>query len=126
MLFRSNLFPGYVFLKGIVTTETYYLIKEIPMFISLLRDADGPLRIDDKELRLLTIFLEADKGHVKISKAYMENQKIKIVEGPLSGLEGNIQSIDTRKGRVKVKIELLGSTRIIQLGLDLIDQSDKI
>ncbi|MBV1756295.1 MAG: antiterminator LoaP [Dethiosulfatibacter sp.] len=118
---KRNLFPGYVFLKGVVSTETYYLIKTLPIYTKLLKDEDGPLKIHDSELRVLKIFFETDDGNVKISKAYKENDVIKIMEGPLSGLEGIIQSFDIRKGRAKVKIDLLGSTKTIQLGVELID-----
>ena len=119
---KRNLFPGYVFLKGIISTETYYLIKALPISARLLKDEDGPLKINDSEIRVLKIFFETDDGNVKISKAYKENDTIRIVEGPLSGLEGIIQSFDIRKGRAKVKTDLLGSTRIIQLGVELINK----
>lgn len=116
------LFPGYVFFKGIVSTETYYLIKSLPINVRLLKDEDGPLKIHDSEIRVLRIFFETDDGNVKITKAYKENDTIRIVEGPLSGLEGIIQSIDIRKGRATVKIDLLGSARTIQLGVELMDK----
>ncbi|HBH13273.1 MAG: Transcription termination/antitermination protein nusG [Clostridiales bacterium 38_11] len=119
---KKNLFPGYVFLKGIISTETYYSIKSLPVAARLLKDEDGPLKIHDSEISVLRIFFETDDGNVKISKAYKENDVIRIVEGPLSGLEGIIQSFDIRKGRAKVKIDLLGSTKTIQLGVELIDK----
>ena len=51
-----------------------------------------------------------------------ENDKIKIVEGPLLGMEGRIESIDARKGRAKVNIDFLGSSKLVQLGIDIVEK----
>lgn len=118
----NKLFPGYVLLNGKLSIEDYYKIKELPISSSFLRDEEGLLEIDKKELKLLNILINKDCENIGISTAYKENQKVKILEGPLVGLEGNIESIDKRKGRAKVKIDFLGETRIIQLGIEFIDK----
>ena len=92
------------------------------MLTNLLKDEDGPLKIEEKELEVLNILISNKDGTVGISTAYIENEKVKVANGPLVGLEGYIQSIDTRKGRAKIKIDFLGDTRIVQLGIDFIDK----
>lgn len=118
---KRTLFPGYVLIKGKITIETYYRIKEIPMLANLLKDESGPLKIEEKELEVLNILLNGEEN-IGISTAYKEGQKIRIIDGPLVGLEGHIQSVDTRKGRAKVSIDFLGDTRTVQLGIDFVDK----
>ena len=91
-------------IKGRITIETYYRIKEITMLANLLKDESGPLKIEEKELEVLNILLNGEEN-IGISTAYKEGQKIRIIDGPLVGLEGHIQSVDTRKGRAKVSID---------------------
>lgn len=119
---KRKLFPGYVLVNGNIDIEMYYKIKESPVLGNFLRDEDGLLTIDEKELIALNILVNDEDGNIGISKAYKENEKIKIIDGPLVGLEGHIDSIDTRKGRAKVKIDFLGETRIVQLGIELVDK----
>lgn len=119
---KRKLFPGYVLLKGNITTDRYYRMKQIPMLTKLLRDEDGALKIDEKELKLLKILIDNEDGDIGISTAYKENDKVKVTSGPLVGLEGSIESIDKRKGRAKVRIDFLGQTRIVQLGIQLVDK----
>jgi len=119
---KRTLFPGYVLIKGKITLETYYRIEKIPMLTKLLKDESGPLRIEEKELQVLNILINSEDGNIGMSTAYKEGARVKIVEGPLAKLDGYIQSIDTRKGRAKVKIDFLGQTRIAQLGIDFIDK----
>lgn len=118
---KRKLFPGYVLLKGEISVEDYYKMKDLPISTNFLKDEDGLLEIDKKELRALNILLREDEN-VGISTAYKIDEKIKIVQGPLAGFEANIESIDERKGRAKVKIDFLGETRIVQLGIDFIDK----
>ena len=119
---KRNLFPGYILVKGNITTETYYKIKNTPVAAKLLKNEEGPQEIEQSELEVLNILIENEDGDIGISKAYRENEKVIITSGPLAGLEGNIQSIDKRKGRAKVKIDFLGETRTVQLGIDFIDK----
>ncbi|WP_026894349.1 antiterminator LoaP [Clostridiisalibacter paucivorans] len=119
---KRKLFPGYVLIKGDIDVEKYYKIKEIPILTKLLKDRDGPLRIEEKELKVLNILITNDDGNIGISKLYKENEEVRVINGPLVGLEGYIQSIDARKGRAKVKIDFLGDSRIVQLGIDFVDK----
>ena len=118
---KRTLFPGYILLNGPVTIETYYTIREIPVLTKLLKNEHGPLQIEEKELEVLKILINSETGNVGISTAYRKNEKVQIVEGPLVGLEGQIQSIDARKGRARVSINFLGEPRTVQLGIDIIE-----
>ncbi|HCX03243.1 MAG TPA: transcription antiterminator [Clostridiales bacterium] len=117
---HKKLFPGYIIIKGKLTKEAYYKIKKIPMLLNLLTGQEGPLEIQKRELAVLNILIRDEE--IKISKAYKENDQIKIVEGPLLGMEGRIESIDARKGRAKVSIDFLGTNKVVQLGIDVVEK----
>jgi len=117
---KRKLFPGYVLIKCEITKEAYYRIKKIPMLLNLLKGNEGPLVIDERELAVLNILIKDEQ--IKISKAYKENDMIKIIEGPLLGMEGLIESIDARKGRAKVNIDFLGTSKVVQLGIDVVEK----
>ena len=124
-LVQRKLFPGYVLVKGLLTPELYYQIKKLPMLTKILKSEEGPLKIEEKELEVLKILISGEDGNVGISTAFKENEKVQITSGPLFGLEGHIQSVDARKGRAKVKLDFLGETRIVQLGIDFVDKVEK-
>lgn len=117
---KRKLFPGYVILNGNISVEDYYKIKSLPVITNFLKDEDGLLEINKRELRFLNILIRDE--NIGISTAYKEDEKIKIIDGPLAGLEANIEKIDARKGRANLKLEFLGETRIVQLGIDFIDK----
>ena len=59
------------------------------------------------------------KGLIEISKAFVENERVRIEEGPLLGMEGTIERIDKRKGRAKVRFHLNEKSLLIDLGIEI-------
>lgn len=119
---QRKLFPGYVLVKGTITSELYYQIKNLPMLTNLLKSEEGPLSIEEHELEVLNILFSDEEGTIGFSTAYKEHDQVQVLSGPLVGLEGYIQSVDKRKGRARVKIEFLGQVRTVELGIHVLDK----
>lgn len=113
---KRKLFPGYVLAKGIINMEVYYKMRDVYGVIKLLRNEDEVLTIDEKEIKILI------DNNIGISTLYKENDNIKILSGPLVGLEGQIVKIDSRKGRAKVNISFMNEERMVDLGIELVDK----
>lgn len=119
---KRKLFPGYVLIKGIMNIEVYYKLKKIPGIIKLLSNEGDILTVDEKELRVLKILIDNDDNNIGISKLYKENDCVKIVAGPLVGLEGQIVKVDFRKGRAKVSLSFMNEERVLELGIEVVDK----
>lgn len=119
---KRKLFPGYVFIKGIMNLEVYYKLKKINGIIKLLSSDGEALRVDESELRVLKILIDNDDNNIGISSLYKENDGVKIVAGPLMGLEGQIVKVDYRKGRAKVSLRFMNEERVVELGIEVVDK----
>lgn len=113
------LFPGYVLLQGEMNNNKYNLIKDIPGIVKLLRDKDGPQEIYEQEIDLIRR-LTADNDIIGRSTVYVQGENVVVIDGPLLGLEGYIQAIDKRKGRVKVLVNLMGEPRNVELSVAMV------
>jgi transcriptional antiterminator NusG len=130
------LFPGYFFLQSgsrMMYYEAIEMVKNINgMFsgVTLLKvvgmtkdknscGSDEITPIRDQEIDL---FLEITNQEevVEFSTYKKTGDKIKIISGPLTGLEGIIIKLNARKKRVKVGVELLGQMQIIDLGAEMV------
>jgi transcriptional antiterminator NusG len=119
---KRKLFPGYVLIKGIMGIDAYYRLKKINGIIKLLSSEGEVLTVDESELRVLKILIDNEDNNIGISSLYKENDSIKIIAGPLMGLEGQIVKIDSRKGRAKVSLSFMNEERIVELGIELVDK----
>lgn len=119
---KKKLFPGYVLLIGDVSLEISHQIVKLPFYMNLLRDRDGPLKINDNEVAVLKLLIDDDNAEIGMSKSYKEGEQVRILEGPLMGLEGYIKRFYSRKGRAEIVVDFLGSSRSIQVGMELIEK----
>lgn len=113
------LFPGYVLVNGIITTDIYYRLKNIPNVLRLLKTGDAVASIDPHEMALLSRLI-CNSEEIGFSNVLVENGRVQVIDGPLFSLEGIIISIDHRKERAKVRIPFLGEERTLDLGISML------
>jgi len=117
------IFPGYVLVKGHVSIEDYYEFKDIPGIISFIRSGDKLLKIKKDEVFILSKLIHNGET-IGFSKAFIENERVKIIEGPLKEMEGYIISINKRKKRAKIKISFMDEERTVELGINFLNLVD--
>ena len=119
---KRKLFPSYVLLKGPLDINAYYKIKETPHLIKVLKNNDEFLKIDEDELHVLNILTKKTSGKIGFSTLHKIDDHIKVVDGPLLGLEGQIVKVNARKHRAKVRLRFLNEERIVELGINVIEK----
>jgi transcriptional antiterminator NusG len=122
---ERNLFPGYILVNGNIDNEVYYKINEfnrVKTRVNLLKNGRDLLTIDDEELRVLGLLTHIGGDTISISSIYRENDRIQVIEGPLTGLEGLILSVNKRKFRAKVSLDFIGQKRVVDLGIKMVEK----
>ena len=72
-----------------------------------------------EEVELL-MRIGTDKQLVEMSSGIIENDRVRILSGPLMGMEGNIRRIDRHKRIAYLEIEMFGRTVEMKVGLEII------
>ena len=118
----APVFPGYLFLQTEEVGPTLFsTLKRVPGFIRFLLSNDTITPLGRKDQEMLSHFLSFGEI-VDRSLAYFdENRRIRILSGPLKGLEGRIVKVDRRKGRAKVKLEMYEDSFVIDFGFDSLE-----
>ncbi|AGF56339.1 transcriptional antiterminator NusG [Clostridium saccharoperbutylacetonicum] len=119
---RRKLFPGYIFIKTSMNIDMYYKLKNAPGIIRLLRSEDEILTVSEEELNILSMFLSNNDINIGISELYRDKDIIRIISGPLLGLEGQIVKFNFRKCRAKVNINFMNEVRVVELGIELVEK----
>jgi len=114
-----TLFPGYVLVNGNIGVEEYYRFKNVPGLLRLLRSGYEPSKIDPREMEVINRLI-CNNETIGFSDVLMENGRVVVVDGPLVSLEGQIISINRRKGRATVRLNFLGETRTVELGISVL------
>ena len=139
---EKTLLPGYVLIEGEIGVDEYYMLKSIPGLVKLLRPEkiltkasglehvkeiyDNPKQyfaaIPEDEITILGLILKNGETIGVSTILLEEGDKIRVVEGPLLGMEGVISKIDFRKSRAKVKLTLLGSERMVDFAIKVLEK----
>jgi len=126
---KRRLFPGYVFVESAVSgTEfsinTYERIARSKYSIRLLRYGgrdNYSFSMNDRE-REIFAKLYNDKHCVEMSQGFLESDRVVITDGSLVGFESYIKSINSHKMRAVLELELMGSIRLVTVGLQIVEK----
>jgi transcriptional antiterminator NusG len=114
--------PGYLMLCTELDLSPFSLeVGRIPGSYGFLRNLDKSvcLRGADREY---AAWIMGHNGVIKPSKVvYRKGSPIKVTEGPLANLHGNIVRVDHRGARVLVEFDFAGVVRRVSLPVEFID-----
>ena len=119
----SPIFPGYVFLETeSLSNETFWALRRSIGFYKFLRNNREVQALAGHDKELLLHFLRIGEV-VEKSKVYFdENNRIRVVDGALKGLEGRIVKVDRRKNRAKVSLSLYEDSFLVDFGFELMER----
>jgi transcriptional antiterminator NusG len=115
------LFPGYVFLRteAGLDPDLYARIKALPGFTHFLKQSGEVSEVRGRDLELLSHFLKFGEVTPTSQVVFDEKQRIRVLAGPMEGLEGQIIHVDKRKRRAKIRLDFDHGTFTVTLGFEL-------
>ncbi len=119
---NAPIFPGYIFLElAEFNPDVYWVMRRIDGFFKFLKNNQNIEPLSGHDLKILLHFLSFGEIVSKSNVYYDENQRIRVVEGPMKGLEGNIVKIDKRKKRAKIRLALYEDSFLVDFGFNLLE-----
>ena len=116
---KRILFPGYVFMITGQVEELYKELKKVGRFTRLLGDEECLIPLSQSEVSFLGRF-GGEEQVVGMSIGVIENDQVRITEGPLMGLEGCIRKIDRHKRQAKIQVEMFGRIVEAVVGVEIV------
>ncbi len=116
----KTLFPGYVFIKLIMTHKIFYTIRNIPRPTKILGiSEDGIKIISDEEMKPI-LDLTDDQGVIRILKGIAVGSKVQIIDGAFKGYHGIVKEINKRQKAVKIELCMFNTCYKFILGIDIV------
>ena len=113
-------FPGYVFVK--IDAMDMYDIYNIPGFVRFISTGNSPDIIPDDRMQLIQRVLSTD--FEKVQHFFAPNEKVRVVEGPFSGLEGTLVG-ERQANRLAVKIDIIDQTIVVNIDSALLERVER-
>ena len=113
------LFPGYVFLIAENLEQLAENLRKVTGMTRLLGTGDEIIPLSQEEVELL-LKLGKEEQLVAMSTGIIENDQVRILTGPLQGMEGYIRKINRHKRKAWVSIEMFGRSVDMEVGLEIV------
>ncbi len=118
---ERKIYPGYVIVKMVMTDEAWYIINSVrgvTGFVGADADAKPMIRaipLTDEEALQLGI----EKRTVEV--AFKVGDRVKILDGPLTGFVGEVDELDVDNNEVGVAVMMFGRKTSQMLELDQVE-----
>ena len=116
-----KMFPGYVLIR---TDNAWEIYNKTRSFERLYRFLNHNGKIDEICLDEISniIYMVDKEGVIGISDLFVENDMVKVIDGPLCNYTGWIKKVDKHKRRVKVLFKFSGQDHLIDLSVNFIEK----
>lgn len=120
---ERKLYPGYVFVEmlceddGSLNESVWFLVKETTGVGDFIGSEGKPKSMSDVEVdQMLRATEKADEQPTLSGLNIKKGDQVKITEGPFESYEGEVESVDERRGMVSVIVSIFGRSTPVEVG----------
>lgn len=107
-----KLYPGYVFVKMIMTSESWYIVRNTRGCTGFVGPESKPVPLTESEVYSLGV------EKIEINIPFEEGDSVRISGGSFEGYMGEIRAIDKDRLKITVMVTMFGG-REMELEVDL-------
>ena len=121
----AAIFPGYLFLQAeSISAALYGALRRIPGFLRYLKDNQHIEPLSPRDRQILLHFLSYGEVVQRSRVFFDQDNRIRVISGPLKGMEGRVVKVDRRKGRARIRLELYEDSFLIDFGFDALENAE--
>ena len=109
---ERKIFPSYVLVKMVMNDDTWYVVRNIRGCTGFVGPESKPVPLTDEEVKKLGV------EKISVEVAYAEGDIVNVIDGPLEGFSGTVDSVDVSKNSVQVTISMFGRETAVEFELD--------
>ena len=105
----KKMFPGYILVEMVMSDEAWYVVRNTPGVTGFIGSSGGGAKpIPVKEEEIEAILRRIGQSDKVVEVAFKVGDVVKIMSGPVSGMEGTIESMNDEIQVATVLIILFG------------------
>jgi len=113
IILDNRVFPGYIFLKGIMNDKLLRVIEQTPHVYKPIIVGGKVASIPEEQVMAI---LEKVRKGVKIKKVpFQKGEQVRIIEGPFMGFTGTVEEVIPEREKVIVMVSIFGRPTPVEL-----------
>ena len=120
---KRKFFPGYIFIRMNVNTDSWHLLKATPKVTGFVGDQLNPMPVDESEMGKIVAQITEGIKRPKAKIEFSKGDGVKITEGPFSGFNGIINEIKPDKSKLEVLVSIFGRATPVELDFTQVERN---
>ncbi|MEJ2071661.1 MAG: transcription termination/antitermination NusG family protein [Syntrophobacterales bacterium] len=113
-LLQVPLFPGYLFVRAVLETPTYYDIIKLPGVVRILGNKGRLETVPPETIESIKLTVASDRPYYPY-RYLLKGKWVRVVEGPLAGIIGIIREHKEQKRKLVIEVELFRRAMAVEL-----------
>ena len=109
---ESKIMPAYVFIKMVMTDETWHIVRNITGVTGFVGPGSKPVPLTDAEMKSMGIKV----GNISVD--FAEGDTITVIAGPWKDTVGMVQRMDVGKQTATINVDLFGRETPVEIGFE--------
>lgn len=112
----KNIYPGYLFVEMIMTDDAWYIVRNTPGVTGFIGSSGGgakPFPVSDEEIE--SILRRIGLTDAKVVANFEVGDIVKILNGPLRGIEGTVESMNPETAKADIITIMFGRETVTEV-----------
>lgn len=110
---KEKMFPGYILVRMILDDNSWLVVRTTQGVTGFIGAGRKPIPLPDKEVKAIQKFMKMKAP--KYKAVFSVGEAVKIIEGPFADFLGTVESIDEKKGKVRILVSIFGRETPVEL-----------
>lgn len=112
---ERKFFPGYVLIEMDMTDQAWHLVQNTPKVSGFLGNQSRPTPISQAEAQRIMSQVQEGVERPKPSVTFEIGDSVRVVDGPFTSFNGQVEEVDEERARVKVAVSIFGRSTPVEL-----------
>ena len=114
--YERKIFPSYLLIKMVMNDETWYVVRNTRGCAGFVGPEGKPVPLTEEEIKNLGV----EKVSVEVN--YEVGDLVNVIDGPLEGFSGTVETIDVANNSVQVIVSMFGRDTAVDFELDQLEK----
>lgn len=116
-------YPGYIMVKMIMTDHSWHQVQDIPRVTGFVGGKNRPTPMRDSEAEKILSMMEQRQEKPRPKFNFERGDEVRVIDGPFSGFNGNVEEVNYDKGKLKVAVSIFGRQTPVELDFVQVSKS---
>ena len=107
--------PGYLFVEAELIGDTAHTLRFMPNCLGFLGGQEEPTPVRQQDISRMIDNSEDSELNEQMDIPFIEGENVKVIDGPFSGFNGTIESVNVEKRTLKVIVKIFGRNTSLEL-----------